>query len=385
MLKHIEKIPKGDSQARTADEAAGELYIDLGNPKFSAIFFFVSGDYDLDELGKALSVFYPNVQLFGCMTAGVIGGAGYRTDGVCAFGLPQSHFKVDAEVFSNVSALDISVWAEATNKLINRLESKVDGALAGQTFGLVLIDGLSLSEESVLSAIYPELRDIPLFGGSSGDDLKFEETKIYCNGETLSDSAILILVHTKCRFHVFRTEHFAVTNRKMVITEADAASRIVYEINASPATEEYARLIGVKPDELSSALFAAHPLMVRVGGDYYVRSIQKPEGEDGLKFFCAIDEGLVLTLAKGEDMVTNLQKTLYQIEEEVGEPELIIGCDCIFRKLELEESPDKFDRVSQILAKHKVYGFSTYGEQFAGMHVNQTLTGVAIGWENPDD
>lgn len=125
--------------------------------------------------------------------------------------------------------------------------------------------------------------------------------------------------------------------------------------------------------------------MVRVAGSYYVRSIQRPEGEDGLRFFCAIDEGLVLTLAKGQDIVTNLENTFDDIENIIGKPELIIGCDCIFRKLELEQSPQKKAQVSKLLIDHNVYGFNTYGEQFAGMHVNQTFTGVAIGWGDTDD
>jgi hypothetical protein len=35
-------------------------------------------------------------------------------------------------------------------------------------------------------------------------------------------------------------------------------------------------------------------------------------------------------------------------------------------------------QISNVLKKHRVYGFSTYGEQFGAMHVNQTMTGVAI-------
>jgi hypothetical protein len=30
------------------------------------------------------------------------------------------------------------------------------------------------------------------------------------------------------------------------------------------------------------------------------------------------------------------------------------------------------------LQRHRVLGFSTYGEQLNSMHVNQTMTGVAI-------
>jgi len=32
-----------------------------------------------------------------------------------------------------------------------------------------------------------------------------------------------------------------------------------------------------------------------------------------------------------------------------------------------------------LMAQYGVFGFSTYGEQFNGVHVNQTFTGVALG------
>jgi hypothetical protein len=39
------------------------------------------------------------------------------------------------------------------------------------------------------------------------------------------------------------------------------------------------------------AFFAAHPLMVRAGGDYHVRSVQSANPDGSLTFYCAIDEG----------------------------------------------------------------------------------------------
>ncbi len=379
------KIPKGNSTSKDPLQAARELFRGLGKEEFAAVFFFTSGTYDLAALGQALSAFYPDARIVGCTSAGVIGGKGYLEDGVCAFALPENKFRVDGEIITDVSSLNIGEWSQCAQTLVGRFSSQHERDEKASAFGFVLIDGLSLAEESVLSAIYPELGDIPLFGGSTGDDLKFEETLIYYDGVAHRDSALIILVETSCPFQVFRTEHFVETERKMVITEADPASRLVREINASPATEEYARLVGVSVDELNAVLFAAHPVMVRVAGSYYVRSIQRPEGEDGLRFFCAIDEGLVLTLAKGQDLVSNLQNRFDQLEAEIGKPELVIGCDCIFRKLELEQYPDKKRQVSDILVNHNVYGFNTYGEQVAGMHVNQTFTGVAIGWSADDD
>jgi hypothetical protein len=37
------------------------------------------------------------------------------------------------------------------------------------------------------------------------------------------------------------------------------------------------------------------------------------------------------------------------------------------------------DRVEEVLRDNNVIGFSSYGEQHLGVHVNQTLTGIAFG------
>jgi hypothetical protein len=85
----------------------------------------------------------------------------------------------------------------------------------------------------------------------------------------------------------------------------------------------------------------------------------------------------VLRVAKGVDLIENLENAFEQIHAEIGPPQLIFGCDCILRNLEITHSNIK-DKVSEIFQKNNTVGFSTYGEQFGGVHVNQTLTGIAI-------
>ncbi len=123
--------------------------------------------------------------------------------------------------------------------------------------------------------------------------------------------------------------------------------------------------------------FAAYPVMVRVGGEYHARSIQKVEDDGSLRFYCAIDEGLVLTVAEGQEMSRSLDRALENLKSELGSVQLILGFDCILRRLEAEQKQKKLT-ISETLKKHKVVGFSTYGEQYRSLHVNQTFTGVAI-------
>ena len=47
--------------------------------------------------------------------------------------------------------------------------------------------------------------------------------------------------------------------------------------------------------------------MLNIGGNWYIRSIAKVNEDFSLTFFCAIDSGLVLTIAKGNDIIQNLK------------------------------------------------------------------------------
>tara|TARA_R100001086_G_scaffold222217_1_gene139642 strand:- start:1774 stop:2343 length:570 start_codon:yes stop_codon:yes gene_type:complete len=183
-------------------------------------------------------------------------------------------------------------------------------------------------------------------------------------------------MRTDCPVRVFRLDHFQPTDRRMVVTDADPARRIVHQINAEVAAQEYARILGCRIDELTPSTFAENPVVVRIGGQHHVRAIQRAEANGDLQFFSAIDEGLVLTLAQSQDMAAHLDRELAGLGIETA-PLTVLACDCILRRTEVQQrqiGPE----ISRILAAHRVVGFSTYGEQINGLHVNQTMTGVAI-------
>jgi hypothetical protein len=119
-------------------------------------------------------------------------------------------------------------------------------------------------------------------------------------------------------------------------------------------------------------------VLVRVGGAYYARSIQRVSPDGSLRFFCAIDEGMVLTAARSRNPVEATLEVFSEIRNEIGEVSLYIGFECILRRLDAEQHQFARD-MSELYRDHRVVGFHTYGEQYGSMHVNQTLTGVAIG------
>jgi hypothetical protein len=150
----------------------------------------------------------------------------------------------------------------------------------------------------------------------------------------------------------------------------------VRRINGEPAAREYARLLGKDPARLDTFTFAAHPIAVRMGQRHHVRAIQRIMPSGDLVFYSAIDEGVVLTITEPQDLVAHLESELTRLVEPVP-PAAVLAFDCILRRIEAQEK-QMTGRVSELLRRYDVTGFSTYGEQIGPMHVNHTLTGLAL-------
>ena len=232
------RMRRGFSHDTDPRRAAVELHDAIAQPDTAFVLVFCSPQYDLPLLGEALADVFGDTLVIGCTTAGEITPAGYMTGSITGVSFPRSDFTAVAERIDDLESFEIA-HAQA---LVRSLTAKRDAAspdrgddAASSSFALLLIDGLSIREEPVVSSLYSALGDIPLFGGSAGDDLKFEQTWVLHDGRFHTDAAVLVLVDTVRRFTVFRTEHFVSSDLKMVVTEADPARRIVTEINAEPA------------------------------------------------------------------------------------------------------------------------------------------------------
>lgn len=357
-----------------AGDALGQLAAGLGAGPFAEVLIFASPRADLATLAAGAEAVWPGVPVAGCTTAGEISEGGYAEGQIVALGLPAAHFAVEAVFVPDLGA----VPREALVADLIRARQRLAAARPdwGGEFGFLMVDGLSLREDELASALAMGLGPVPLFGGSAGDGLRFGATFVLWQGKVWRDAAVLSFVRTDCGVKVFSFDHLVPSEVRMVVTEADPRQRIVRAINAEPAALAYARLLGKDPGQLTTFTFAAHPVVVRLGGQHHVRSIQRMLPNGDLVFFSAIDEGLVLRLAEPMNMARHLEGALSGLADR-GAPDAILACDCILRRIEAEEK-QMYGELSRILQKHRVTGFSTYGEQFGPLHVNQTMTGVAI-------
>ena len=180
-----------------------------------------------------------------------------------------------------------------------------------RAFGLVLVDGLSGAEERLAASLYQSLGNIPLIGGSAGDELGASgarATRVYHEGRFLRDAALFALFETTLTFTTFKVSHVVPGKHKLVVTMADPEQRVVQEFNGEPAAEAFAEALGMEVEELNSGVFSRNPLLFLSGGEHYVRSIRGVNEDHSLTLHCALEVGLVLTVGNGGDPIAGLQQ-----------------------------------------------------------------------------
>jgi hypothetical protein len=370
------KFIKAQSKSADSTEALREISSQFGSEKKAAVVLFCSPSYQLDILGREIKRAF-QCPVMCCTTSGEVGPSGYEQHCLVGFCVISDEFDMYVHQIprlSNFNDDSLTPLTESIKEQHARSQARMPTARA---FGFLLIDGLSVKEELVTASLFAALDGLPIVGGSAGDDLKFERTFVYHDGQFVSDAACIGVVVTSHPFEVFKTQHFVPTKMKLVVTGADPEKRIVSSFNGRSAALEYARCVGVAESELRPEVFSCHPVMLKIGGELFVRSIQKRNDDGSLSFYCAIEKGVVLTLGTGVNMLENLEAALVDIETRVN-PGIILGCECILRRLEVVDK-QIVAAVGEIMARHNVIGFHTYGEQINAVHVNQTFTGVAIG------
>ncbi|WP_363281198.1 FIST N-terminal domain-containing protein [uncultured Sphingomonas sp.] len=351
----------------------------LDPPSLTGMMLFCSSRYDLDRVAAAIAERSQWLTVIGCTSSGEIAPQGMVEGTITAIGFPAADFTMRALRFDDLDRFDPVSAQQVVRELV--AETADTAQRCGHDRGraaIFLVDGLSHREEMLTVTVQDALGDIPLIGGSSGDGLDFKQTFVFHDGAFRRDAALLAVLCSRRPMHVFRSQHYAPGQVKMVVTGANPDQRIVTEINAEPAAAEYARLIGVAAHELTPELFALHPPMVRAGGEYYCRSIQSANADGSLTFYGAIDEGIVLTLGEVRNVLAGLRELFDRLDHQVGGLDSVIGFDCVLNSVALTTQQIRHD-VSALFAERRVVGFNTYGEQFHALHVNQSFSGIVIG------
>lgn len=365
--------------------AAREILEQVPGRKQGFTALFCSTLHDLGKLGHALQAGGLE-HVIGAATGRAIGPGGFLGAGITGFHLPGDRFKVADALIDDVREFGLPDARALVQSLLRRLR-RSSGPDFPHLFAILLVDAEPSCEERLVAALGTELGGVPLVGGSAGD-VYFNppsaqssiQARVLHRGRAVRGGAVLCIVASHNPVLASSHHHFVPGRQRLVVTDADPDRRLVREIDGRNAVKVYATACGMKSIPKDAGALAPYPLMIKVGGQYFARGVQRIYADGSVEFACAMEPGLVVTVARPVDMLQRLTEEFDTLTRVLGPLELVIGFDCAARTVYMEQH-GLTDAVCALFEKHKVAGFSTLGEQFNTIHVNNSLTclGVAAG------
>jgi hypothetical protein len=368
-------------QTKGEGAAAADIIAQLPRSLNGFTVLFCSAHYDLGKLGRALHARGLS-RVVAATTSRAIGRDGYLSEGITGFFLPASRFKVADALIESTASFGLPEARELVRSLRARLQRGRNSRLPN-LFAMLLVDAEPRCEERLIATIGTELGGVPIAGGSAGD-VYFNPAgqrpgapRILQGRRALRGAAVLTVV--ACEDPVIALSHhnFIPGRKRYVITAADPERRLVHEINGENALKVYTEACGLKGRRHTAGAFAPYPFMLRIGERHFARGMQRIYAGGTIEFACAMEPGLVVTIARPTDMVMRLREMFVSMKATLGKPELVIGFDCAARTACMEQS-GLTGPITALLVNHGVVGFSTLGEQFNTIHANNSFTCLGI-------
>ena len=191
------------SSLASTSESVAAAKAELANERFQHIIAFFSIEHDPELLVGALQSAFPEVPISGCSTAGEVGPLGMMQGGLVLIAFPETGFRVLSEVISVADEPGVKRATDIARRLKVQIGDSDNGIVMGNTFALMLVDGLSNKEEALTAAVHWGLGDIELIGGSAGDGLAFRRTALVHNGSIAQASALLFVIESAFPFRIF--------------------------------------------------------------------------------------------------------------------------------------------------------------------------------------
>jgi hypothetical protein len=357
------------SSKETIEDVVRDISQQIGFFDSKLLLFFASSKFAPDDISLKMQETFPFSSVLGCSTSGEIVTGKMLDNSVVAMAFNSHAVKdVKIEVIENLQ--DEQAVKRAFNSFEKHFDIPVGEMNSHDYVGLILVDGLSGTEEKMMETI-GDMTNVVFIGGSAGDDLKFTSTNLYAKGECYTNAAVLALLKPGIEFGFIKTQSFNSLGKKLDVTKADKEKRVVFEFNGKPAAVAYAEAVGTSVEDASKC-FMHNPVGLVIEGEPYVRSPQQIKENGSMAFYCGVGEGMELSLLESTDIIRDTKQAIDKAAADLGGISGIVNFNCILRTLELKQK-NLTGEYGALFTNYPTVGFSTYGEAYIG-HINQTAT-----------
>ncbi len=257
----MESVSVGEAFVNSADTSSKEAgkklvqeALDDGEMQEADFgFLFASVEFSVSKLASSVDEEMDKIgaDWVGGTTAGEVSSEGSTTGGAVLILI-----KSDAIDFHAISEANVHDAPEETGRdVAEQLQEhrKEDNNTAIFT----LISGLTMDKKGVefevLEGITDVLgTDVPLVGGSTGDDIRLWKTYQFHNGETYDDGLVTVLMNSDNE--VITGQEHGLNKEITTGVITDTEGKKIEKISGKPAAEWYSEAIGVEVSELKASM-----------------------------------------------------------------------------------------------------------------------------------
>lgn len=374
------------TSARDPAAAAEDICNQFGSVKPKFVAMFASRDRDQRALNAALRERLPkDTRLFGATTAGEIDRDGMHTGSVVAAGL-YGDFDVGIGLGRDLSRDAVGAGEAAIQSAAQQLGARSSELGSKKYVAIVMDDGYRFRKEELLLGVMSMNQALVAIGGGAADseyDVEKASAEIHVDGEVTTDSAAVVLFRTDAPWAAMRSHWYTPTGQTVRLTKIDDTAMRVIEIDGKPAAQRYAELLGVGVDDLEFGKpngFAANPVALRVGREYFIRAPWKPLPDGSIMFANMLEQGTELELVKATPAGESTRRFLQtDLPARVPNPRATLLFHCTGRTIYATATGQAQDLSEAFKVAPPCAGMNVHFEIYCGFQINSTLTALSFG------
>lgn len=365
------KYSIGQSKDSNPENCVKNVCKNFSKPKL--ILYYSPVDH-FEEYTKLIHQKFPESICMGATTIVEITKSGAEKTGLLAVGI-ESGITCSADVLEDADTYPIK-YVDRIKKCVSAMGSRQNSVC------LEFTTAFRCAEESVLATLNSVLlkENIPVFGGTAGDDTSGVKTCVALNGRVYENSAVFALIHNEHgAIHFFRENIYKpITGNTLIATKVDYIKRTVMEYNHEPAAKVFARELGVAENAIGNYL-DTNPMGRVVGDEMYIAANCAVGNQHDMTYHARIYNNSKVVALEPDDYRQVNKETMDAIRQEVPHPSFAIMCHCLARTLlfDAEGYMQEYAKtMGSVLGDY--VGFSGYGEQMGRHQFNQTMAVIVF-------
>ncbi|MBD2209890.1 FIST C-terminal domain-containing protein [Nostoc linckia FACHB-104] len=359
VVGHSEDPDSQDAIAEVLEHCVGDL--DGVIPQAGILFAAI--DFDHALIVKEINQVFPEIELIGCTTDGEASSVlGFQQDSLTLMLLYSDNVEIHAGVGYGAKDNPLEAAKQAVQQATEK--STNSAKLCITVPASYIEDGSTTNGELILQGLKLALgAEMPILGGTAGDQFRFTKTYQFFRNEVLTDALPVLIFSGDIKFSYGIGCGWEPIGRKSIVTKSQET--ILYEIEGITALAYYERYLGDRPPT------AEHPLAVYEGDSdrYYMRVPNTYDVETGsINFLGNVPEQAIVQVTdiSRDDVIaaseTSFKNALANYPGTQPEAVLIFSC-CCRRWLLGTRAKEEYQLVKNALREEvPICGFYTYGE-----------------------